>query len=634
MWLLAATFSQDCLGVSLKHTESNEPLDVVSASKHALWSSSRASPPGRDSVDSDNDDEDSEGIEAVLEQTVATGAGFVKAANAELMENYGNSGFMKAATEELGQISTASAAISAASAAKLGDLYVKVNSTVDREFLHKLYYRPMGGAYWGVPHGMMHKLHINGQLYYPHMHVANHRIVKPELKPHLDPSVAAFVGSQSMMDDRVSLALVCLVLIALSAFFNMYRSADKSLPVCHGDAAAASGELLSVWDGTIATFSSILGMGFLSLPYCMSLAGWIAAPLMIFFTSCGCYTAHLLTWAMRQEMVKANRQGKTPMPGWGFLLLSAYGPSAERFMNMFLVIELWGYVLSGIVATAMNLNMLVDEISVSSAVCLTVLLQFLLSNAPGKLLTQLNLVCNALFIGCCFMFIITGLLLPKKVPVSELRYVKPEGLLAACGIIVFSPCSHSLYPSIMQRMEEPDKYPSCIRRAYVLACIAYLSLAVPGYYLFGDAVQPSAVTNIGADLNLVALPNLGWMNSVAAFCMVMKLAGLQPLILTPLNSTIECMLQGWAPKSIIGTLVPPSVLTVSAIVAMHFAHQMGTLLNLVGSIFCMTIALVLPVLCYWRLRPGIPCLQQVLFSGLVVMGGTFAVLGLLTAIDS
>jgi len=41
-------------------------------------------------------------------------------------------------------------------------------------------------------------------------------------------------------------------------------------------------------------------------------------------------------------------------------------------------------------------------------------------------------------------------------------------------------------------------------------------VAVPGYCLFGNAAQPSAVRNIGVDLAMAPLPDLGWMNAVAA----------------------------------------------------------------------------------------------------------------------
>jgi len=624
--LVAVLIPWSSLGVSLKLKDSAADLvqdtdaSIVHTLNHGLWSSasSRSNEAFQSVKENDKDDEDVHSL-------------FGTEAEVRIRQTVGNvmpsPAFVKAAGDELSKLSAASAQ----ELNTLGDLYIKMNSKVDPEFLRKLKAE--------TPQ-IMHQLHMNSPMYFPHMHVANHRVVSSadDEMPLTDKSAEAFAGKQSVFeDDRVTLSLVCFVLVVLSAFFNMRRNCKRALPGGHNHHDAGTSpddKLLSVWDGTISTFSAILGMGFLSLPYTMSLAGWIAAPLMILFSGLTGYTAHLLVWVLQDEVQKANRLGRPAVPGWGFLLCVAYGPKAERFVNVFLVVELWGYVLSGIVATAMNLNMLVDEISVSSAVGLTVLVQFVLTNVPMKTLTRINLISNALFIICCFMFIVTGLLLPSKAPSSELKYVKPEGILAACGIIVFSPCGHSLYPTIMHRMERPEQFPICLKRAYFLACIAYVAFAVPGYYLFGDAAQPSAVRNIGADLNLVPLPNLGWMNSVAAFCMVMKMSGLQPLILTPFNSTIELMLEGKAPKSVSATLIPPVVLTISAVVAMHFANQMATLLNIVGSIFCMSIAFVLPVLCYWKLQERVPGMQQVIFFCLIVMGGTFALLGLMTALST
>jgi len=520
--------------------------------------------------------------------------------------------------------------LSAASAKQLDDLYMKINARVDPEFIRQLRVR--------TPEIIRElKLNQKGPLQYPHMHVVNHKIIsKQSRKP-----IGFVPKDATAADDKMTLVIVCFALVGLSSYFNVLQKkggkaaySNHELPDLH-HGSLGDQKKLSVWDGTVTTFTSIWGMGFLSLPYAMSLAGWIAGPLMVFFTICAGYTGHLLTWALSEAIENAHARGmKVPaLPGWGFLLGVAYGQKAERWVNTFLIVELWGYCLSGIVATALNLNQLVDEISVSTAVGLTVLVQFVLTNVPMKTLTKINVVSNVVFLVCCFMFIVTGLLLPAKAPASDLKWVKPEGLLAACGIIVFSPCAHSLFPAMMQRMEKPKEYPMCIRRAFALATVAYVCFAVPGYYFFGNAVQPSAVMNIGADLTLVPLPNLGWMNSVAAFCMVMKMSGLQPLILTPLNATLESMMQGFAPQAVLSTMIPPVVLAVSAVVATHFAHQMAALLNLVGSIFCMSIAFVLPVLCYWKLRmPDIGKLQQAVFAGLIMMGGTFALLGLITAL--
>ena len=122
-----------------------------------------------------------------------------------------------------------------------------------------------------------------------------------------------------------------------------------------------------------------------------------------------------------------------------------------------------------------------------------------------------------------FRFVATGLLLPSRAPAAEIQTVKPHGLLAACGILIFSPAGHSFYPQIMQQMEEPSKFPRCIKNAYGMAGLVYLFIAVPGYLLFGDAAQPSAVRNIGLDRSLVPLPDLSWMNTLAATGLVLKL---------------------------------------------------------------------------------------------------------------
>lgn len=470
---------------------------------------------------------------------------------------------------------------------------------------------------------------LKGPMHYPHMHISDEGLVKASAA---ESKVVASFTPSLVRDDRLILGVLCLVLIAGSTFYNL-RGKSCSQPLLH---VSADIELLSMWDGTVTTFSSIFGTGFLCLPYAMSLAGWIAVPMIIFFTGCAAYTGHMLTWALHQQTQKAANDGWAPVTlGWGFLLGASYGPRAGFAVNVFLIVELWGYFLFGIVAAASNLGQLLHGLSVSSSVVLAVLVQLVLTAVPMKALARLNVVCNVLFIICCLMFIVTGLLLPVQAAPSELVLVKPGGIVAACGIIVFSPASHSLYPSIMQRLEKPEQFPICLRRAYVLACIIYVLFAASGYYLFGNAVQPSAVRNIGVDRNLITLPNLGWMNYVAAFSMLVKVSGLQPLILSPLSSTIDGLLRDQMPRSVSSTLIKPMVLAISGVVAIHFVDKVAYLLNLVGSIFCMSIAFVLPVLCYWQINAKtIGVVQKVFCSGLIIMGGGFATLGLITALDA
>jgi vesicular inhibitory amino acid transporter len=529
-----------------------------------------------------------------------------------------------AAVLELESLALRQGKLSAASAEKFGEIYSKIRSEAP-EIIHEI--RVKGG--------------LKGPLHYPHMHVVRGKSMTSKDKT-LERLKASFSASGSIfsLGDHATLALVSILLIVASFFLNCWKKGEKNpMPVAdigHLQSTSQNTESISTWDGTVTTFSAVFGVGFLCLPYAMSLAGWVGAPIIIFLTACAGYTGQVMTSALQQEASRvSSQQGKPVVLGWGFLMRSAYGPRAERAVNIFLVIELWGYMLSGIVSAATNLNQLLPNLPSSAAIGLTVLVQFGLAALPMRTLSRLNVIGNILFVVCCLMFLVTGLMLPSKALSSEHQFVRPEGVAAACGIIIFSPASHSLYPAIMQKMKHPEQYSVCLRRAYVLACVVYVCFAVSGYYLFGSAVQPSAVRNIGVDRRLIALPNLGWMNYVASFSMLVKVSSLQPLIMAPLISTIEGMFEGWVRQPMLSTLSGPCVLTISAVVAIHFAQNVAALLTLVGSVFCMSIAFVLPALCYWRINAdSIGPLQQVVFSGLILMGGSFAILGLISALDS
>jgi len=382
----------------------------------------------------------------------------------------------------------------------------------------------------------------------------------------------------------------------------------------------------SVWDGTVAAFSCIVGTGLLAMPYAFSLAGMGATVLVVFFVGCSLYTGHLLSWSMHQL-------GTFSL---GSLVEEAFGSRARRATNAFLVVELWGYMLSSLVCGSLNVAQLGEGIDTRIAVALCTISVYFMSFLPSRVMTRVNVLANLSFIVCCAMFVFTGLRLPERPPPTDLQVVKPHGLIAAAGILVFSPAAHSFYPALMGKMADPAAFPICLRRAYGAACVLYLAVAVSGYYLFGNRVQPSAVMNIGVDLSLSPLPDLGWMNPVAAFGMCIKMLALATLVLSSLTSTIESSLSGGLGKGEgdgLRAAITPGVLAISAVVATRFAHEMASLLNLIGSVFCMNIAFVIPVMCFWRLSPEpLGWARRAGFVALITMGVTFAVLGFCSAV--
>lgn len=403
----------------------------------------------------------------------------------------------------------------------------------------------------------------------------------------------------------------------------------------------ASREDLSVWDGTVALFSCLVGTGLLAMPYAFSLAGMIAAPLVVFFVGCSAYTAHLMVQAMQAEATRqclppcGSRTARVVTLDWAALVNAAFGSRARKAVEVFLIVELWGYLLSTAVCASMNVAQLLD-VSAAPAVAVAVCGAYALTFVPAKVLTKINVMSNLVFIASALMFVVTGLMLPQKAPPTELEVVRPRGLLAAAGILIFSPAGHSFYPRIIQQMEEPQKFTSCIKWAYASACVVYLGIAVPGYYLFGTAAQPSAVRNIGADRQLVPLPDLWWMNTAAALGLVIKLIPNQALVLSPLTAVIKGAIARRLSESsaeVAQGAVTPVVLLVSALVAVHFANEMAFLLNLLGSFFCMNIAFVLPVVCYWRLTSdSLSSGRQFLFGLLIAMGLGGAVVGVISCL--
>jgi len=324
---------------------------------------------------------------------------------------------------------------------------------------------------------------------------------------------------------------------------------------------------------------------------------------------------------------QAERRGIKPrLRGWGFLAEAAFGQWARSAVETFLVCELWSYLVSSMVCAIINLNQLIEDIGTPTALGWTVVIVFTLATyAPVQFLTRMNVVSNGFFAICLVMFIVTGMLLPARAPAEDVEFVKLSGIIPTATMVVYSNAGHGIYPDLMQRMEEPEKFPACMRRALFVAFLVYLGVAAPGYYYFGNYAQASAVQNIGVDLNFAAIPHLGWMSSVAAFGMTVKMMSNQVMFLTPLASVVEGLLGETVPRA----AVVPFLLIVSAVVASRFAESVATLLSLIGSVFCMNIAFVIPVACYWKLaQEPVRGIQRIFFTTLLCIGFSVALLGI------
>lgn len=474
--------------------------------------------------------------------------------------------------------------------------------------------------------------------FFPHLHVARrHSFNESRPLSELDRRVAlALTKALPVGAVRLAITLggVCTVLVSgflTASRKGLIKTGQPRLLSSHVANGSADDEHYSTWDASVSIFSALVGTGCLALPYACKLSGYFALVTLVVFGVCTTYTAHLMSWALSNLALEAERRGIKPrLRGWGFLAEAAFGQRCRSAVEVFLVFELWSYVVSGMVCASINLNQLFEDIGTRSSLGLTVVVVFALTMfAPVQSVTRMNLVSNGIFAICLVMFVVTGMLLPARAPASDLEFLKPSGLIPSATILVYTNAGHGIYPELMQRMEEPEKFPACMRRASLFAFFLYVAVAMPGYYYFGNAVQPSAVQNIGVDLNFSAIPNLGWMSSVAAFGMTVKMMSNQAMMIPPLASVVEGLLGEVMPRAV----VVPCLLVVSAMVASRFASSVATLLSLIGSVFCMNIAFVMPVACYWKLaQEPVRGIQRIVFATLLSIGCSFALLGIVASL--
>lgn len=264
-------------------------------------------------------------------------------------------------------------------------------------------------------------------------------------------------------------------------------------------------------------------------------------------------------------------------------------------------------------------------------IMISVIFAYVISAYPLRRLTRVNIVSGVMTMLCFGLFIVSGLMLPERAPATELQVFNLPGLISASGILMFSPAAHAFYPDIMARMDEPQLYTACLRRSYGAACILYLAVGVTGYTLFGQAAQDSLIQNIGLDRGLQPLQGMSWMGTIAASGMAFRFLVLQAYVLPTLTASVESL------TGITSNYSRSIVLALSAGMAAFFAKKAALLLNLLGSAVCINIAFTVPVLCYWRLSRRartLPFYEQALLFGLLSMGISFSVLGVVSCVSS
>lgn len=163
---------------------------------------------------------------------------------------------------------------------------------------------------------------------------------------------------------------------------------------------------------------------------------------------------------------------------------------------------------------------------------------------------------------------------------------------------------------------------------FVLVTIIYAGIGVLGYTMFGDEVQSQVTLNLPRDYlsSRVAI----WITLVNPFT---KFA----LTITPLAVALEEFLP-WSPKSwryfMWGNAIRTG-LVVSTVAVALLVPFFGYMMAFIGSFMSISVAVILPCLCYLRIfgrRGGVSSVEYAFLVAILVVGLVSALVGTYSAI--
>ncbi|KAJ3133542.1 hypothetical protein HK100_004299 [Physocladia obscura] len=418
------------------------------------------------------------------------------------------------------------------------------------------------------------------------------------------------------------------------------------------DAVSASATSTS-FQATINSSNVMLGMGLLTLPYALHVAGWVPGILMLtIFAFTAQFTAKLLGKCMVNQFPQIGFESTEQTPllnphrhraaassplvarqptSLSDVVELAFGPRARPFISFLFMVELFaaatGLILLGadsIIALvpADVVDVLPVKVGVTALLVLTTLPRGMGWLAYGSVLGLLTLA--ALFLILVFDGVVTpttpgSIWVPAETnlwPVETSAFGEVKSMWLAAGLFVVGLDAHAVFPGIYRDLKVKKEFGGVVQRAYFMNWTFYLSFSAVGFIMFGKDVLPQITQNFPA------IPTFN--ASLTRFIVV--LTALNPftkyaLIMAPVNHQMEQILNLAGPKSASqpfcnasGVLLRVGLGFLAVLTTIVFP-SFHTLMGLVGSLFSFLIVGVIPAVCYLRLGTGSGWMQEGIVDG-------------------
>ncbi|KAI4286684.1 MAG: hypothetical protein L6R35_004063 [Caloplaca aegaea] len=353
----------------------------------------------------------------------------------------------------------------------------------------------------------------------------------------------------------------------------------------------------------------LVGVGILSLPLAMRYSGWAFGMTSLLFAALSTrYTARILARCLDRYPSVTH---------FSELGSAAFGIKTRIAVEILITLELAAACVALVVLFADSLDALIPGWGIVEwkIVCGIVVLP--LNFVPLRYLSITSVFGVMCSMGIVVLVLIHGLMkgdFPGSLREPAPTHLFPEQwstLPLSFGLFMEAPWGgHTVFPSIYRDMRHPRKFR---KGAYIIFISTYIidgTMAVVGWLMFGTRVRDEITSNI--------ILTRGY-SRVISIIMVVFIAIIPitkiPLNTRPIISSADKILgldarsvasppglaglSGYSRGLIRGAV--RAVLTVVILVVAIFVPSFDTVMSLMGSVFCFTICIILPLAFYLKI---------------------------------
>ncbi|CAB4376666.1 unnamed protein product [Rhizophagus irregularis] len=345
--------------------------------------------------------------------------------------------------------------------------------------------------------------------------------------------------------------------------------------------------------------NALMGIAILSLPFAFKYAGWLFGVSIFLFC--------LIQTNYTAKLIKKCLDTDSGCLTYADLAYLAFGKKGRLIMGGLFLLDLFNATVALMILTGDSLQTLFPNVDL---VRLKLIAFFIITPTtwmPIHFLSHVSIFGIAATISLAVVILIDGF--TKFDPPGSLlnpmeTHFLPSNWMVlplAFGLINAGFTGHAVFPSLYRDMAKPESYNSMVNYSYLIASTIYITVAASGYLMFGSGTMEEITINIMSTPGFNVL-----LNSIVIWMIVINPLSKYPLMLTPINISIEVI---FFKMVSVGSKFSRNVYTIISRTFVSFLilytsiifPEFDRAMSLLGAFFSFLISAIFPILCYLKL---------------------------------